>query len=244
MSGNSDHDESKMDDTERAFHFTMKPSWGPDGTLVYAAPPHKESVSFHSRASRENEGLLVIRKGAVTSESRDIHFASFSKEPSDALTKQKSMTTIVESHGVPFATLPESFKYIDLFNDRNKRDPASNHEKLVWELASLLFDPIEVPTELQEIEHASYLLRKDSLSSFWRRLVEHSSTQHVALAKSSEEKAIACLSGHRVSEACGHLLNGKDFHLAALVSLIGGNEKMGRAIHEQLKRMAEIKSPF
>lgn len=132
------------------------------------------------------------------------------------------------------ASLPPSFKYIDLFNDRSARDPTSSHEKLVWELAGILFDSINVPDDLQEVEHASDLLRKDNLSAFWQKLVEQSSTRSVALAKSNEEKAIASLSGHKIPDACGHLLNGKDFHLATLVSLIGGNESMRKSVREQL----------
>src|SRR5277367_3942595 len=81
---------------------------------------------------------------------------------------------------------------------------------------------------------ASNILRKDNVSAFWQKLVGQASNRYVAMAKSSEEKAIACLSGHRISDACGHLLNGKDFHLATLVALIGGNERIKKNIREQL----------
>lgn len=69
-----------MDDAERAFHFTMKPSWGPNGTLVYAAPPESRPLSRSSRASRERNGLLVVQKGGIVSEARDVRFATFSNE--------------------------------------------------------------------------------------------------------------------------------------------------------------------
>src|SRR5277367_1769669 len=88
---------------------------------------------------------------------------------------------------------------------------------------------------------ASNILRKDNLSAFWQKLVGQASNRYVAMAKSSEEKTIACLSGHRIPEACGHLLNGKDFHLATLVALIGGNDRMRRDIREQLNEWQKSK---
>ena len=131
------------------------------------------------------------------------------------------MTAVVDSEGVPFATLPERFSFSDFFDDPNARNPVAAHEKLVWQLASILFDEIVVPDELEQVTNAVDRLRKDKLSDFWQKLVDQVSTQQVAMARSSEEKAIAALSGHRVSDACGHLLNGKDFHLATLVALVG-----------------------
>lgn len=98
----------------------------------------------------------------------------------------------------------------------------------------MLFDNIDVPEDLQNVPGASNLLRKEKVSVFWQKLVGQATSRYVAMAKSNEEKAIACLSGHRVADACGYLLNGKDFHLATLVALIGKNEKMKKNIREQL----------
>lgn len=142
---------------------------------------------------------------------------------------------------MPYASLPMSFKFSDFFDDTNLGDQATAHEKLVWELASVLFDTIDVPSDLQTVPAASSLLRKDNVSAFWQKLVGQASNRYVAMAKSSEEKAIACLSGHRVSEACGHLLNGKNFHLATLVALIGGNDRMKKNIREQLNEWQKSK---
>ncbi len=78
----NDGDESNLDDVERAFHDSLKPSWGPDGTLVYAAPADWKPPSKSSRAIRDREGLLVVQKGGVISEARDVRFARFSSEVS------------------------------------------------------------------------------------------------------------------------------------------------------------------
>ena len=142
--------------------------------------------------------------------------------------------TVIESSGdIPYAALAERFSFSDFFDDQKARNPAAAHEKLVWQLASVLFDEIVVPDELQQVANASDRLRKDKLSEFWQKLVDHASTQQVAMARSNEEKAIASLSGHRVPDACGHLLNGKDFHLATLVALVGRDSNR-KDIQEQL----------
>jgi nuclear pore complex protein Nup98-Nup96 len=66
---------------DRAFHDSMKPGWGPDGTLVYAAASNVKPFgrSTHRRA-RERDGLLTVQKGGIVSESRDVRFAKFSNE--------------------------------------------------------------------------------------------------------------------------------------------------------------------
>jgi nuclear pore complex protein Nup98-Nup96 len=64
--------------------------------------------------------------------------------------------------------------------------------------------------------------------------VEHTASQQVVMARTAEEKAIAALSGHRVADACGHLVNGKNFHLATLVAQIGCKESMRTDMREQL----------
>jgi nuclear pore complex protein Nup98-Nup96 len=166
------------------------------------------------------------------------------------LKKQKSLTLIEVVDGIPLAKLEAPFKYSDMFEGRAGQDPATAHEKLVWELASVLFEPLDVPVDLEGVPGASERLRKDNLSAFWQKLVEQSATRDVAMAKSSEEKAIASLSGHRIPEACQHLLAGKNFHLATLIALIGGSESVKRDIREQLNEwqksrvLSEISQPI
>ncbi|TVY65679.1 Nucleoporin [Lachnellula suecica] len=236
-----------MSDTDVAFHDSMRPCWGPDGTLVYAAPPNTKAFDRSSRRTRERNGILNIQKDSIVSESRDIQFAKFSDEASAPfLTKQKAITAIeLDQNDLPCAILDEHIPFSDFYDDREVRDPASKHEKLVWMLCSVLWDTI--PGSNESIQGR---MRKDMLSAFWENLVDTASTQHVALAKSDEEKAIASLSGHRVAEACRHLVDGKDFHLATLVALIGGKESLRQDIRKQLNDwrgrqvLAEISEPI
>ncbi|KAN0106399.1 Nuclear protein 96 domain containing protein [Hyaloscypha variabilis] len=230
-----DFDTSSMNDRERAFHESMKPSWGPEGTLVYAAPPNAKPFGRSSRRARERDGILTVQKQAIVSENRDIYFAKFSNEASaDLLRKQKDMTIVDDSGDVPFASLPEHFSFVDFFDQANPRDPAAAHEKLVWQLASILFDPLAVPVELQQVSRVVERLRMDNLSAFWQKLVDDACSKHIAMGRTSEEKAIAALSGHRIPDACAHLLESRDFHLATLVALIGTKDSMKKDMREQL----------
>jgi nuclear pore complex protein Nup98-Nup96 len=150
------------------------------------------------------------------------------------LKKHKSITTIESDGDIPSARLSTPFKFTDFFGGQNTQDPAATHEKLIWDLASVLFDPLDIPEDLQTVPNSVHRLRKDNLSVFWQKLVDQASSRYVAMARSNEEKAIACLSGHRIADACGHLLNGNNFHLATLVALIGSNESVRKSIREQL----------
>lgn len=92
----------------------------------------------------------------------------------------------------------------------------------VWELASVLFDNDGA-----------------DLSKFWEKLVERSTENSIAEAKTHEEKAIACLAGNQPAEACRHLLAGKNFRLATLVAAVGANEQAKKDVREQLKNWQE-----
>ncbi|KAK4176803.1 nuclear protein 96-domain-containing protein [Triangularia setosa] len=78
----------------------------------------------------------------------------------------------------------------------------------VWELASLLFDD-----------------NGFGLPGFWRQLVLESTKNALARAESAEEKAIICLAGNLVPEACAQLVKGKDMRLAVLVAGIGSQQQ-------------------
>lgn len=75
----TDNDMSSMIPTDRLFHDSMRPTWGPDGTLVYAAVRNSQPFG---KSSHEKDGLLTIQKGGLASESRDVKFAKFSNEVS------------------------------------------------------------------------------------------------------------------------------------------------------------------
>lgn len=133
-------------------------------------------------------------------------------------------------------------------------DQRSSHEKLVWELAHILFDDYDddISGDVPK-EKGTYLLhrvRKERLSNFWRRLVQDSASKAASAATTAEERAVAHLSGNNVEDACDDLLHGKDFRLATLVAQIGGDkimrEDMGNQINEwrRLNVLSEITEPI
>lgn len=116
----------------------------------------------------------------------------------------------------------------------------------MWDLASVLFDNVKVPIELQADPGATEKLRRENLSRLWESLVEERTLKAVAMAHTLEEKALAALSGHRVPEACKYLLESKNFRLATLVSLIGSDDGLKKDLREQLRewQAANILSEF
>jgi nuclear pore complex protein Nup98-Nup96 len=64
-----------MDEIDQEFHNSVKPNWGPTGTLVYRAPSNARPVS----KSIEQHGLIV-QTGVLITEGNDIRFAKFSDE--------------------------------------------------------------------------------------------------------------------------------------------------------------------
>ncbi|KAF4475973.1 Nucleoporin NUP145 [Colletotrichum fructicola Nara gc5] len=195
-------DQSNMSEADRSFHNAMRPSWGPDGTLIFATT--REPLGAPSRRTKTDD--LMLTRNVVQARGRFIEAAKFSNEASFCKGSQESVE-----------------------DDANTTSPANAHERLVWELASILFDgPASADEDLGNES------RKSRLSKFWAALVNSASSRSVALARSSEEKAIAALSGHRIQDACKYLLDGNNFRLATLVSLIGSNDQAKKDMREQI----------
>ena len=147
---------------------------------------------------------------------------------------------------VPSVKMSPSTSLRDFSFGATSKNSAEEHERLVWELASILFDQVKVPTDLQDDPDAPEKLRRDNLSRFWEHMVHEQTNNAVAMAGSSEEKALAALAGHRIPEACKYLLEGKDFRLATLVALIGTSDEVKRDMREQVKEWqdANVLSEF
>lgn len=118
------------------------------------------------------------------------------------------MTNITVVNKVPAAKVDPSHTIKSL---------ATNGD-VTWELASVLFDDAG-----------------ENLSAFWQRLVDASTNRAVADALTPEAKAVACLAGHRVADACKYLLDSKNFRLATLVSTIGSDEQTKKDIRTQIQ---------
>ena len=147
--------------------------------------------------------------------------------------------------GVPFARLVPGFAFAQ-FAALIEGDAAQQvHERLVWRLASCLFDPLDSTYPPGAFERTqTYIdnrVRKERLSAFWQSLVRARTMLQARKAPSKEEEAVAYLCGHEIADACGALLQGRDFRLATLVAEIGGDETMRRDMRGQLNEWRRLK---
>lgn len=69
-----DDDAMQPEPIEVEFHDSYKPSWGPEGTLLYAIPG---KVDISRNKSTQPDAILGVQKGVIVSEGRDIRFAKF-----------------------------------------------------------------------------------------------------------------------------------------------------------------------
>ncbi len=152
-------------------------------------------------------------------------------------------TSIATTEGVSHARLL-STSFAQFSQQVDGKDQRSSHEKLVWELAHILFDDYDddISAGVPEHERPQFQqrIRKDRLSRFWQQLVQDSASNAVSVASTAEERAIAHLSAYNIEDACGALLQGKDFRLATLVAQIGGDKVMREDMGNQIKEWRRL----
>ncbi|KAI3399012.1 hypothetical protein diail_8039 [Diaporthe ilicicola] len=234
-----EEDEANMDPTDRAFHDTLRPSWGPDGTLVISTTP--KTISRSSRRALEKDGIMAMGRLNIVSEHRDIRFAKFSNETSPkSLNNQMALTRVNLVDNVPTVSLGPISTLTAFFHGQDLQNPANAHEKMVWELASILFDQVTDADGERVPPGGLRQARRRNLSKFWQNTVEEASNRAVGMARSPEDKAIASLSGHQIPDACKHLLDGKNFRLATLVPLIGTSDQLMQDMREQVKEWRQV----
>ncbi|GAP87089.1 putative nucleoporin autopeptidase [Rosellinia necatrix] len=239
-------DENDMDGRERAWHNTTRPTWGPGGTLIFSATQTPSTFGRSGRITEKN-GLMTVMKGGIVSETQDIRIAKFANEMSaKAISAHSKLTQIHLVDDIPTVELKPKLSLKDFSVRSGSKNSAEEHERLVWELASVLFDNVKVPVELQTDPEAIEKLRRENLSKLWESMVEDRTNKAVAMAHTHEEKALAALSGHRVADACKYLLEGKNYRLATLVALIGTDDSLKKDIRDQLREWqgANVLSEF
>ena len=57
-----------MNESDRAFHDSVRPTWTPDGTLVYAIPGNAPAV---------DDDMMVTANKSLVAEGKDVRFARF-----------------------------------------------------------------------------------------------------------------------------------------------------------------------
>lgn len=145
----------------------------------------------------------------------------------------------LDEYGVPFADADFGTPFRSFTELSWTQDPANQHEKNVWALASVLFDPItekpyfDVETDFL-IDYMHEKCRKEKLSKFLESLVEGAADEHARSANTLEEVAFAHLTAHRVEQACAALLEAGDFRLSTLMPMIGGDVRSRELIRKQI----------
>lgn len=161
----------------------------------------------------------------------------------ETLARQRKSTSISIVEGVPYAeTSSTDFgQFSQLVNSGDQR---SSHEKLMWELAHILFDNYDddISRDVPKDGRLQFGHRicKERLSNFWRRLVRDSVSKAASAATTAEERAIAHLSANDIESACDDLLLGKDFRLATLVARIGGDKIMREDMENQINEWRRL----
>ncbi|KAF2104111.1 hypothetical protein NA57DRAFT_50958 [Rhizodiscina lignyota] len=219
---------TEMSETEKAFHLSNKPSWGPDGTLVYAIP---------GNAKKLRGGPVVNLKDSLVGEYKDIRFARFATPENllpETLDIQKSFTRITTLHDhAPHASLNAGVSFADLASVVDASTSAGQYEQAVWKLASILFDELPastIPRGLKPEQRPAFLsrLRKDRLSHFWKILVQPAANAQVFQSNNGEERAMAHLSAGNITAACTELFQAGDFKLATMFAQVQGIDHVFR----------------
>ncbi|KAF2812314.1 uncharacterized protein BDZ99DRAFT_569010 [Mytilinidion resinicola] len=226
------HNLGDMAEIDQQFHSCNKPRWSLDGTLVYAASGNALSL---------DGGILAKAKQPIVSEHKDIQFAKLATHRDatcETLVPQKDVTQIILDHGIPQASVSGNFQFGTLAQLVAIDTEEGRHEQQAWQLASILFDDVDLPAKLTPgltKEDHIHRARKAKLSEFWQSLVFDDAQMEVQEAETAEGKALAHLTAHNVVDACQTLVGGKDFRLATMVAQIGGGLQMRKDMQAQLE---------
>ncbi|KAK8179120.1 nuclear protein 96-domain-containing protein [Phyllosticta citribraziliensis] len=247
-------DLAEMDEREKAFHDSFKPSWTLDGGFTYTVPgsaPRMEGNFFN------NFGISLV------GQQKDVRFAKFAT-PDDIWSptmEAQALPNNTEIIGGGFDDPPRAktleMEFLPLASLVDTSTSAGKYEQQVWKIASILFDDIskakfDIPACVNppDVRESEEQIRTEVLADFWKSIVLPEAERQARQAKSPEEKAIAYLSANCVSEACEALLEGRNFRLATLVAQIGGPRSSRAAMGAQIEQWraqgvwSEISAPI
>ncbi|RPA82684.1 hypothetical protein BJ508DRAFT_305288 [Ascobolus immersus RN42] len=227
-----------LESLESAFRNAIHPGWGANGNIYHSAED-KEDVD------RALKKWITYNTKLQQLDLANLYQTSTNTETLTAPLEWQYLHSefILDDYNLPFA----EFDYRASFSAFAESiswgaDPRSQYEKKVWQLAGILFDAPDYP--LQGLDDDTLRLmdtrsRKDKLSAFFQQLVERDVNRQIAREIEPLRTAIAQLTGNRVEQACGTLVEGGNLRLATLLSLIGGDENMRNEIKQQIVTWSE-----
>jgi nuclear pore complex protein Nup98-Nup96 len=236
---------SNMNETDAGFHDSFKPSFSGHNALIYSAPGSAPQLS----------GDMKEAIKPLVSQGRNIRFAKFTSLQdidSQSLELQKQHTEIRQRENeqieVPLALAPADIAFTTLTQAARGVSTLEVHEKAIWELCSILFDPLDVcASDLvngmsdEQIAEYETRLRLDRFQIFWSQLVATVVDARIKLTRSTEEKAILLLTKGDVITACQLLMDAGDVKLATLVAQLPGSETSREVMKQQIQMWQERK---
>ncbi|KAK6344174.1 hypothetical protein TWF696_007816 [Orbilia brochopaga] len=222
-----DKDNQQPDDRE--WHQCIRPSWAPGSEIVY------NGVIEGGRARAFGE-----IKASKTRKAK----LKYSIDPAPSATSllgfQLAASEITQDHAnIPLAKLDGSLEFSQFASARFGTSPQQQHEKSVWQLASILFDVVQdnIPetAPFHVKMHIRDKNRKSKLSQFFEQIVAQDVADAEKAAPNPEASAFTLLSGHKVEEAVEQLIAGNDFRLATLIPMIGGDKQTRDDVKKQLQ---------
>jgi nuclear pore complex protein Nup98-Nup96 len=234
-----------MNETDAGFHDSFKPSFSGHNALIYSAPGSAPQLS----------GDMKEAIKPLVSQGRNIRFAKFTSLQdidSQSLELQKQHTEIRQRENeqieVPLALASADIAFTTLTQAARGVSTLEVHEKAIWELCSILFDPLDVcASDLvngmsdEQIAEYETRLRLDRFQIFWSQLVATVVDARIKLTRSTEEKAILLLTKGDVITACQLLMDAGDVKLATLVAQLPGSETSREVMKQQIQMWQERK---
>jgi len=236
---------SNMNEHDATFHGSLKPSFDSQNALVYSVPGSAPQLSGDMRQ--------VIKP--LTSGGRDIRFAKFTTfedAESKTLELQKQYTELMQREDehpeVPRAITPAELNFATLARVETGASSLDGQEKAVWELSSILFDPLEVAADElldgmseEQVEEFGPRLRLERLQIFWSHFITSTVDSQVKMTRSAEEKALLLLVKNDVVTACQVLMDAGNVKLATLVAQLPGSETSREVMKQQVQMWHERK---
>jgi len=236
---------SNMNEHDNAFHDSFKPSFDSQNALTYSIPG--------SAAQLSGDMKQVIKP--LSSGGRDIRFAKFTAfEDADSKTLelQKQHTELMqrddEQSEVPRAITPAELTFAALSRVETGFISLDGQEKAIWEISSILFDPLDVAAgelldgmseyQLQEWEPR---LRLERLQIFWSEFMASAIESQIKTTRSPEEKALLLLTKNDVVTACQVLMDAGDVKLATLVAQLPSSDTTREVMRQQVQAWQERK---
>jgi nuclear pore complex protein Nup98-Nup96 len=235
---------SNMNEHDAAFHDSFKPSFDNQNALIYSVSGSATQLSGDMKQ--------VIKP--LASGGREIRFAKFTAfgdADSNTLELQKQHTELMQSDErseVPRAITPAELTFATLARVEAGASTLDGQEKAIWELSSILFDPLDVAvgelldgmTEYQ-INEFELRLRLERLQIFWSDFIAPAVESRIKTTRSAEEKALLLLSKNDVVNACQVLMDAGDVKLATLVAQLPSSETSREVMRQQIPMWHERK---